>query len=130
MRYLTMDEVLELHRLVLAQSGGLQGVRDFNAVDSAVAQPAMTFGGQDLHPTLADKAASLGFSLIQNHPFVDGNKRVGQAAMESFLVLNGYELDASIDEQEKIILEVAAGHLGLPPVTDWVRAHTVASKQP
>jgi death on curing protein len=130
MRYLTMDEVLELHRLVLAQSGGLQGVRDFNAIDSAVAQPAMTFGGQDLHPTLADKAASLGFSLIQNHPFVDGNKRVGQAAMESFLVLNGYELDASIDEQEKIILEVAAGHLGQPPFTDWVRAHTVASKQP
>ena len=130
MRYLTVDEVLELHRLVLAQSGGGQGLRDLNAVDSAVAQPAMTFGGQELYPTVADKAATLGFSLIQNHPFVDGNKRVGHASIEMFLVLNGHELDASVDEQEQFIMEVAAGHLGRPQFTDWVRAHTIPSKQP
>lgn len=130
MRYLTVYEVLEIHRLVLAQSGGRQGVRDFNAVDSAVAQPAMTFGGQDLYPTLVDKASALGFSLIQNHPFLDGNKRVGHAAMEAFFVLNGHELDATVDEQEQIILEVAAGRLGRPQFIDWVRTHTVASKQP
>lgn len=129
MRYLTLDEVLELHRLILDQSGGRDGVRDLNAADSAVAQPAMTFAGQDLYPTLADKAAALGFSLVQNHPFIDGNKRVGHAAMEAFLVLNGHELDASVDEQEQVILQVAAGRLGKPEFTEWVRAHTIASKQ-
>ncbi len=71
----------------------------------------MTFGGQDLYPTIADKAAALGHSLIQNHPFVDGNKRVGHAAMEVFLVLNGYEISASVDEQEEIILSVASGQM-------------------
>lgn len=129
MRYLTLVEVLDLHRLVLAQSGGREGVRDLNAVDSAVAQPAMTFGGQELYPTLAEKAAALGFSLIQNHPFADGNKRVGHAAIESFLVLNGHEITASVDEQEQIILQVAASRLGRPEFTEWVRAHVVASKQ-
>ena len=130
MRYLTVDEVLELHRLILAQSGGKSGVRDMNAVDSAIAQPAMAFGGQDLYPTLSDKAAALGFSLIQNHPFLDGNKRIGHAAMEAFLLLNGHELDAPVDEQEQIILEVAVGRLGRPQFTDWTRTHIVASRKP
>lgn len=70
MRYSTLDEVLELQRLILAQSGGSAGVRDRGALDSAVAQPRMTFGGQDLYPTFAEKAAALGFSLVKNHPFV------------------------------------------------------------
>jgi death-on-curing protein len=82
-RYLTVEEVLELHRLALAQSGGLGGVLDLGGLDSALAQPKMTFGGQELFPTLAGKAAALGFSLVCNHPFVDGNKRVGHAAMET-----------------------------------------------
>ena len=85
-RYLTLEEVLELHRLTLEQSGGLSGVRDFGGLDSAVAQPRMTFGGQDLYPNLPEKAAALGFSLVCNHPFVDGNKRIGHAALETFLV--------------------------------------------
>lgn len=129
MRYLMLEEVLELHRLVLAQSGGREGVRDLNAVDSAVAQPTMSFDGEDLYSSLADKAAALGFSLIQNHAFVDGNKRVGHAAMEAFLMFNGHEIDAPVDEQEQIIFQVAAGRLGKPDFTEWVRAHTVASEK-
>ncbi len=123
MRYLTTDEVLELHRLVIAQSGGGSGVRDPNALDSAVAQPRMTFGGVDLYPTTAEKAAALGFSLIMNHPFVDGNKRIGHAAMESFLVLKGYEIFASADEQERVVLDLAAGRLGRDEFTEWLSAH-------
>lgn len=103
-RYLTLEELLELHRLVLVQSGGLAGVPDFGGIESALAQPQMTFGGQELYPTLGDKAAALGFSLVCNHPFLDGNKRVGHAAMETFLVLNGWELDSHVDEQEQVIL--------------------------
>jgi death-on-curing protein len=72
-RYLTLEEVLELHRLALRQSGGLEGVGDLGGLDSALAQPRMTFGGQELYPSLVEKAAALGFSLVCNHPFVDGN---------------------------------------------------------
>jgi len=123
MRYLRLEEVLELHRLALEQSGGLEGVRDLGGLDSALAQPQMAFGGQDLYPKLADKAAALGFSLVCNHPFVDGNKRVGHAAMETFLVLNGWELVADVDEQEQVILGLAAGKLKREEFTAWVQAH-------
>lgn len=82
-------------------------------------------GGQELYPTLEEKAAALGFSLVGNHPFVDGNKRVGHAAVETFLVLNGYELAAAVDEQEQVILQLAAGAIGRAEFLEWVRAHLV-----
>jgi death on curing protein len=125
MRYLMLEEIFELHRMVLAQTGGATGVRDLGALESAVAQPLMAFGGQDLYPTLADKAAAMAFSIIQNHPFVDGNKRVGHAAMETFLMLNGHQLDAAVDEQEQIILRVASGAIDRAKFTDWVRTKAV-----
>jgi death-on-curing protein len=130
MRYLTLSEVLVLHRQVIADSGGAAGVRDVNALDSAVGQPQMSFGGQELYPTLADKAAALAFSIVMNHPFVDGNKRVGHAAMETFLVLNGHELNATVDEQEQVILQLAAGSLARPDFTEFVRTHLRKCQQP
>ncbi|MBU1877829.1 MAG: type II toxin-antitoxin system death-on-curing family toxin, partial [Chloroflexi bacterium] len=87
----------------MVQSGGLVGVLNMGALESALAQPRLTFSGQDLYPTLIEKAAALGFSLIQNHPFVDGNKRTGHAMMETFLVLNGYKVNATLDEQVSIV---------------------------
>ncbi len=123
MRYLTLSEVLELHRRTLETSGGTGGLRDLGMLESAIAQPRMTFGGSDLYPDLATQAAALCFSLIANHPFVDGNKRVGHAAMETFLLLSGREIDAPVDEQERIILAVAAGHLSRDELTRWVREH-------
>jgi death-on-curing protein len=125
MRYLTLDEVLELHRLMLEQSGGITGVRDQGLLESAIDQPAMTFSGQDLYPSLASKAAALCFSLVMNHPFLDGNKRVGHAAMDVFLVLNGHELDASVEDQERAIMELAASQLTRDELTAWVTAHVV-----
>src|SRR5207248_3152472 len=89
-------------------------------VESASAQPLMTFGQEELYPTLTGKAAALGYSLIQNHPFVDGNKRIGHAAMETFLVLNGSEINAPVDEQESIILQVAGGVLGREALAEWL----------
>ena len=105
MRYLTVDEVLALHSRLIATSGGSLGLRDPNALDSAVAQPQMTFSGIDLYESIARKAAALGHSLISNHPFVDGNKRVGHAAMEVMLLLNGYEIVGSVDDHEKALPE-------------------------
>lgn len=88
----------------------------------------MTFGGEDLYPTLVEKAAALGFSLVKNHPFVDGNKRIGHAAMEVFLVLNEYEIAASIDEQEAIILQLAAGEIDRSSFTEWLSSRVVPRK--
>ena len=124
MRYLTLGEVVELHDRLLRQTGGGSGIRDLALLESALAQPRATFGGNDLHPTLTDKAAALGFSLVANHPFIDGNKRVGHAAMEVFLVLNGYEIDAPVDEQERLMLDVAAGTADRANLASWLRKHT------
>ena len=125
MRYLTLSETLELHRRIITQSGGASGVLNLGALESALAQPQVTFDGNDLYPTITDKAAALGFSLIQNHPFVDGNKRAGHASMEVFLVLNGFEISASTEEQEQIVLSVASGALNQVSLMAWLRGHLV-----
>jgi death on curing protein len=123
MRYLTLAEVLALHDAIIRETGGAAGIRDLGALESALAQPRATFGGADLHPALSDKAAALCFSLVSNHPFLDGNKRVAHAAMETFLVLNGSEIEASIDEQEQIMLDVAAGRSSRGEIAAWLREH-------
>ena len=123
MRYLTVDEVLALHELIIETSGGSSGVRYSAGLESAIAQPQMTFDGVDLYPTLVSKAAALGYSLIMNHPFVDGNKRLGHAAMEVMLVLNGYQLSADVDEQERVVLAVASGVMSRDELTGWLEAH-------
>ena len=126
MRYLSLSEVLKIHRRVIESSGGTSGIRDLGAIESALAQPRATFGGQDLYPGTTEKAGSLCFSLIANHGFLDGNKRIGHAAMEVFLYLNGHELDASTDEQEEIIFGVAAGKINRSKLTEWIRRNTVS----
>jgi death on curing protein len=125
MRDLTIEQILRLHELALERSGGSPGMRDEGLLVSAVAQPRMTFAGQDLYPGLVEKAAALAFSLVCNHPFVDANKRVGHAALETFLVINGYELSAPVDEQEHLILGVADGSVSREALTEWVRAHLI-----
>lgn len=125
MRYVTVSEVLEIYSRVMDQSGGLIGLRDVGALESAVAQPRMTFGGEELYPTLIEKASALGFSLIQNHPFIDGNKRTGHAALEMFLVLNGYQLSAGLEEQVSAILQVASSEMRREAFTDWLRGHAI-----
>ena len=123
MRYLTLVEVLELHRRIIRASGGSSGLRDSGGLESAIAQPRQTFDGRDLYPTLASKAATLAFLLIRNHPFVDGNKRIGHAALEVTLLLNGFELDAGVDEQERLILGVASSTIGRDDFIAWVEQH-------
>ena len=129
MRYLTLKEALELHRRIIEQSGGSTGMRDIGLLESALAQPLMTFGGEDLYPTLGEKASAMCFSLVKNHPFVDGNKRVGHAVMETFLILNGYEISALMLEQEEVILSLAAGELDREGFGEWLCGHIVQLKQ-
>jgi death-on-curing protein len=125
-RYLTLSEALELHRRVIGQSGGAMSVLNLGALESALAQPRMTFEGRDLYPSLVEKAAVLGYSLIQDHPFLDGNKRTGHAAMEVFLFLNGFKIQSSVDEQERIVMQVASGEMARETFTVRLRDHVVA----
>lgn len=112
----------------MRRSGGLVGIQNLSALESAVEQPRMTFGGEELYPTLVEKAAAIGFAIIQNHPFTDGNKRTGHEVMVAFLGLNGFEIDASVDEQEQIILQVASGTLNREKFTNWLRTHVIERK--
>ncbi len=127
MRYLSLAEVIELYGRVVDQSGGASGLRDTGRLESAVAQPRITYGGRDLYPSLIEKAGALCFSLVQNHPFVDGNKRLGHAAMEVFLILNGHEIRASVDEQESLILGVASGQVSKESLIEWLTQHVFES---
>jgi death-on-curing protein len=96
-------------------------------LEASLAQPWQTFGGIDLYPEFLQKVACLGFSLIQNHPFVDGNKRIGHAAMEVLMLLNGMELMASVDESEAVVLKIATGALGRESLARWLAEHQVPS---
>ena len=129
MRYLGLGDILELYRRIMDETGGATGVRDLNGLQSALAQPRMTFEGNDLYPSVAAKAAALGFSLIMNHPFLDGNKRVGHAAMELFLLMNGQEIAAAVDEQQEAILRVAKGEMRLEEFLNWLERHMVATEE-
>ena len=124
MKFLSLFQILDLHRHIITQSGGSRGIRDFGALESALAQPQMTFEKKDLYPTLYDKAAAMAHSLVMNHPFVDGNKRVAHAAMEIFLLLNGYELEASVEEQEELFLQLAKGKISREELAKWLMGRT------
>ena len=123
--YLSLAQILHLHEAQIDAFGGAGGIRDKKGLKSAVARPTMTFAGEDLYPDVAAKAAALMHSLVLNHPFVDGNKRVGAAAAELMALLNGYELNASDDELEDLTLSVAKGEMDIEPLTIWLRQHVV-----
>ena len=125
-RYLSIAEVLELHQSVIERWGGASGIRDLGSLESALAQPRQSFGGQDLYPDITSKAAALCFSLVLNHPFIDGNKRIGHAAMETFLIMNGSELLASVDEQERVMPDLASGTLSRENFVEWVTQRTIS----
>ena len=126
MRYLSLGEVVSLHLRIIDRTGGARGLRDLAALESALAQPKATFDSRELYATLPEKAAALCFSLAQSHPFLDGNKRVAHAAMEMFLLLNGQEVDATVDEQEQLMLGVASGSVSRDTLTAWIRSHARA----
>jgi len=125
MNYLNYEEVLQIQQYAIKTSGGSDGIRDKGLLESAVNQPRQSYGGVDLYVTLTAKAAALGFSLIKNHAFIDGNKRVGYAAVEVFLMRNGYEIEGFVDDQEAIVLQLAAGELAFEEFELWLIHHIV-----
>jgi death-on-curing protein len=122
--YLSVEQVEELHQLQLARYGGPAGLRDRGRLEAAVARPAMTFGGEDLYPDAAAKAAALMHSLVMNHPHVDGNKRVGAHSAMVFFLINEYRTNISPKELEEITLAVARGEMDAEPLAIWFRQRT------
>jgi len=122
--FLTLDEILELHRESIEEFGGSIEVRDFGLLNSAIQMPQAGFGGQYLHPTLAEMAGAYLFHLVQNHPFVDGNKRIGALAARVFLLTNGAEFDPTEDEYFDLVIGVATGKLGKSEAAEFFRRHT------
>ena len=123
MKILNKRQVLLLHSALIAQSGGADGTRDEGLLDSALNAPFQTFAEQDLYPTVLEKAARLGYGLICNHPFLDGNKRIGTHAMLVFLDINQFSLSYTDNELIEIILRVAAGDAGYNELLDWLKTH-------
>jgi death-on-curing protein len=123
--FLTLDEVLEIHRDQLARYGGAPGIRDIGLLQSAIAQPQATFGGQFLHADIYEMAAAYLFHLVQNHPFVDGNKRVGTVAALVFLRMNDQDLRITDAELESLVLSVAQGQADKTAIAAFFRDHAV-----
>lgn len=123
MKRLSKKQILMLHTQLIQQTGGSDGVRDYNLLDSALETPFQSFGGEDLHPTLQAKAERLGYGLIKNHCMIDGNKRIGTHAMLVFLALNGIELSYTQKELYETILGVAAGTITYEGLLEWILEH-------
>lgn len=122
-RYLTIAEVLAAHETLIATFGGSTGVRDLNLLESAIALPQAGFGGVEFYPTLSQKAAAIGFSIVKNHAFADGNKRTGLACISMFLLLNDHRLRSTADESEATILGVADGSISREQLAEWIERH-------
>jgi death-on-curing protein len=123
--FLTLEQVLAIHADQVRRYGGSPGIRDVGLLQSAVAMPRARFASQYLHPTLREMAAASLFHLTQNHPFLDGNKRIGLAAAIAFLGLNDVWLEAGPDELTELVLSVARGQIGKPEIGVFLRERCV-----
>ncbi len=123
MRRLSKEQVLLLHTQLIEEFGGIDGVRDYSLLDSALETPFQSFAGEELYPTIQAKAARLGYGLIKNHTMLDGNKRIGAHAMLVFLALNGIELKYTQKELYETVLSVAAGSMEYEDLLRWVLDH-------
>lgn len=125
MRTLSKRQVILLHQQLINEIGGSPGLRDEGLLESALAAPFQSFGGIDAYPSLQQRAARLAYGLVNNHPFVDGNKRIGAHTMLVFLALNGIELSYTQEELASLFIAVASGDKGYEDVLDWLISHEV-----
>ncbi|MGH7197399.1 MAG: type II toxin-antitoxin system death-on-curing family toxin [Candidatus Omnitrophota bacterium] len=124
MRFLTLDEVLTAHEHLLRKYGGSPGIRDQGLLESAVHRPQAVVFGKDAYPTLFDKAAAICHSLLFNHPFIDGNKRVAFAACHLTLLLNGWNLTSSTEETYEFLIETIKNQWDWQEISAWLKKHS------
>lgn len=120
---LTKNQIISIHSVLINETGGSDGVRDEGLLESAIESPFQSFDGNDLYPTLMQKAARLGYSLVSNHPFIDGNKRIGIHVMLTFLALNGVEIECTQQELTETGLSLADGTMSFEKLQQWLSQH-------
>lgn len=125
MKLLTKKQIILLHRQLINETGGSDGIRDEGLLESALLSPLQTFDGAELFPSVEEKAARLGFGLIKNHAFSDGNKRIGAHAMLILLEINGVHTKYTQKELADIIMKIASGEKDYPDLLSWVRSHVM-----
>ena len=122
--FLSIAEVIEIHHNQILQYGGESGIRDIALLKSALGMPPATFDGRFLHSDIYEIAAAYLYHLVQNHPFVDGNKRAGAVSCLVFLALNGYDFNAPEDDFAEMVIAVASGTLSKPEITAYIKKWT------
>ena len=122
---LTKEQIIILHKHLIEETGGTDGLRDEGLLDSALNAPFQGYGTIDAFPSLQQKAARLGYGLIQNHAFIDGNKRIGTHAMLVFLALNGIDLEYTQDELSEMVFGVASGKKSFENMLNWIISHQI-----
>ena len=115
-----IEEVINIHDILIDRFGGSHGIRDLNALESAITRPFMTFDQKELYPSQTEKAAALIVSLIANHPFLDGNKRIGYVIMRYFLLRHGFDISASQSEKFEFVINIAQGQLHFEQINNWI----------
>ncbi|MBR2207773.1 MAG: type II toxin-antitoxin system death-on-curing family toxin [Synergistaceae bacterium] len=126
MKRFSRKQILLLHEKIISISGGSKGVRDENLLLSAIISPYQTFGGKELYPSLIEKAVRLGYNLISNHPFIDGNKRIGVHAFLVYLDIHDVKLEYDDEDLIKLIFQVASGLTSYEELLEWVKRHVVS----
>ncbi|MDD3952524.1 MAG: type II toxin-antitoxin system death-on-curing family toxin [Lentisphaeria bacterium] len=127
--FLTFAEIIEIHNYQIEHFGGLPGLRDIELLKSAIGMPSATFGGAYLHPTILEMASAYLYHLVENHAFVDGNKRVGAMAALIFLDLNDYDFEASNEDFTAMVLQVASGKMLKAEITLFLCEHSYPRRQ-
>lgn len=129
MIWVTFDDIVQLHRLIIRKTGGLDGLRDSGLLEAALAAPFQSFGGEDLFRSPVEKIVRLGYGLASNHAFLDGNKRIGALAMQTLLATNGYSFPMSNDELADMFLSIAAGSAGEADLLAWTQQYLQQMRQ-
>lgn len=125
---ITIEEILEIHEAQIKEFGGSFGLRDKHGLEAAIARPFQTFGNTELYPTAIEKAAAISESHIKNHPFVDGNKRIGYVLLRFLLLENGFDINASKSEKYDFVIKMASGQLDKEQIQQWIKNNIIKLK--
>ncbi len=120
---ITVSEVILIHDILIDKFGGTHGIRDRGLLESAISRPFQTFNKRELYPSIIQKAAALIESLVTNHPFIDGNKRIGYVIMRLYLLDKGYDILANQDDKYDFVMKIAAGKVDFERICNWIKNH-------
>ncbi|MGP1564861.1 MAG: type II toxin-antitoxin system death-on-curing family toxin [Treponema sp.] len=124
MNFFSDEQILQIHSSLITKTGGIDGIREYNLLDSSLKSIFQTFDGKELYPSILDKAAQLCYALIENHPFLDGNKRIGVHLTLIFLKINGIDLNYSQEELIDFVLKIASGKIKKDEIKEWFVNHS------